>query len=841
MEHRKRLRELRDSDNLKYDNEYSPSGACRLLQFSIDLWYDRMVRFKTKLSSRSELVRKEVRCAQSVCVQYTARQIYHRRKVPPQGAQDDDLEAFPQLDCWFRIVGLTESSIASIREITGDSFDRLFQRTDDQIKDALCDGDAEDRAHLVVALRNLRKVVERYRTTEYPLGKFVDYDEDLSWEYLGKAEFQAAQPSTPLRQAAPKAQKKPILPRLTKTPPHQRKNTGCAENSPGGLVAKSRSDLSRSDREKNVPRFTRRRLQTEPTPSSTGSLSPSRSPSFATSPDASVDACFVDQPEKSRVSSNGQASSGSNTVPRSPRLPCMSHAIRHRFESGVKVANCQQCNKPMFFGYKCKECKFRCHRDCADKVPPSCGLPNELLDVFAQRFQQQGVYGGLTVSLGSYSPCGMPKHALAGNLRGGFSHHAGDSSSTTSSCTSSAPNSPHFSSSGGLSGSNGGKKFRFPTQEDFKRGSKSQSNSGDYTTGGSKKTKSMTDSEKTVVSGNSNSGSASTDSEKTMAHRINSQDSQVGFQRAAQSVLSSREWDIPLNEVNLEGKLGEGQFGVVYRGNWHGAVAVKMLNMESASHRRRSEIMATFKQEVAIFRKTRHENLVLFMGACVKPPNLAIVTSLCKGITLYRHLHLRGDKFNLSKIASIALQVCLGMGYLHARGILHKDLKTKNIFYENGKIVITDFGLFSVVKLCQDGRKGNYLTIPHGWLCYLAPELLKDLRPGVEHPDLSFSTRSDVYAFGTVFFELLTGTWPFRRQPPESVIYQVSKGIKPSLANFQSTVDFKEILMSCWAFQAHDRPDFARLQMHLLRLPKRKLTRCPSQPSNLARSTESVR
>ena len=40
------------------------------------------------------------------------------------------------------------------------------------------------------------------------------------------------------------------------------------------------------------------------------------------------------------------------------------------------------------------------------------------------------------------------------------------------------------------------------------------------------------------------------------------------------------------------------------------------------------------------------------------------------------------------------------MGYLHARGIIHKDLKTKNIFLENGKVVITDFGLFSVTKLC---------------------------------------------------------------------------------------------------------------------------------------------
>lgn len=44
------------------------------------------------------------------------------------------------------------------------------------------------------------------------------------------------------------------------------------------------------------------------------------------------------------------------------------------------------------------------------------------------------------------------------------------------------------------------------------------------------------------------------------------------------------------------------------------------------------------------------------------------------------------------------------MGYLHARGIVHKDLKSKNIFLENGKVVITDFGLLGVAKLCDSNR-----------------------------------------------------------------------------------------------------------------------------------------
>ncbi|XP_028967615.1 kinase suppressor of Ras 1 [Galendromus occidentalis] len=805
-QHREQLEKVKNTRIIKYDYEYRPLEACKLLQFSIDLWRRRIVHFRTNSSPESEIVRKAVRCAQSVCLQYTARQIYHRRKAASQGDYHDELESYPQLECWLEVVGLTNDGAESIKELTAGNFDRLLETTDDQIRDALCDAGAKDREHLTVALRNLRMIENRYLTTDYPAGKFIDYEEDLSWEYLGKTGDPLAKPGIPLNATAAEIPSEPSLRCATKTPPIPRKTSAYPGFAEGVTGTKSRLDQLRSDRGQGH-RYARRRLQTEPTPGSTELSSPSRSPSYATSPDASSDAYLTSDSERTRHPSQ-QCDPTSQSLPLSPRLPSMNHEMRHRFSPFVKVTNCQQCDKPMFFGYKCRECKFRCHRDCVEKVPPTCALLNELLDAVARRYQQ-GAFENLNSPLGSHSPSAgrFAKHAYAGFSRGWSSQHAGDSSSTTSSCASSAPGSPQVMV--GLIGS----KFKFPVQENLRRGSEERQSQGDLSIRGDVKNGSITDSEQTIVSGNSNSESV---------------------------CLSSREWDIPLDEVVLEERLGEGQFGVVYRGNWHGAVAVKMLNMETASPRRQAGIMATFEQEVANFRKTRHENLVLFMGACVKPPNLAIVTSLCKGLTLYRHLHYQTDKFNHNRIGSIARQICLGMGYLHARGILHKDLKTKNIFYENGKVVITDFGLFSVAKLCQEGRRGNYLTIPRGWLYYLAPELLKDLRPGIEHPDLSFSTRSDVYAFGTVFFELLTGTWPFQDQPPESIIYLVSKGIKPPLANLYSIVEYKDILMSCWAYQDHDRPDFTRLQSHLERLPKRKLSRSPSQPTDVTRSNEST-
>ena len=75
-----------------------------------------------------------------------------------------------------------------------------------------------------------------------------------------------------------------------------------------------------------------------------------------------------------------------------------------------------------------------------------------------------------------------------------------------------------------------------------------------------------------------------------------------------------------------------------------------------------------------------------------------LISNMVSGNTLYTHLHLRKDKFSMNKIIIIAQQIAQGMGYLHHRGIVHKDLKTKNIFLENGRAIITDFGLVNVAR-----------------------------------------------------------------------------------------------------------------------------------------------
>lgn len=298
-----------------------------------------------------------------------------------------------------------------------------------------------------------------------------------------------------------------------------------------------------------------------------------------------------------------------------------------------------------------------------------------------------------------------------------------------------------------------------------------------------------------------------------------------------QNSVSLKEWDIPFEDIIVMEKIGDGRFGTVHRAQWHGAVAIKILKEDYLDNE-------AFKVEVATFKKTRHENVVLFMGACIVPQ--AIVTSLCKGNTLFTHIHVRKDRFNLTKTTMVAQQISLGMGYLHARSITHKDLKTKNIFLENGKVIITDFGLFSATKLEYHPRLG--LAVPKGWLAYLAPEIMQSLTPvPPEHRDsLPFTKKSDIFAFGTVWYELLCSEMPFKNQPPEAIIFQVGRGMKQSLANLQAARDVKEILMTCWSYDFNVRPDFSQILQQLEKLPLKRLARSPSHPVQLSRSAESV-
>lgn len=135
-----------------------------------------------------------------------------------------------------------------------------------------------------------------------------------------------------------------------------------------------------------------------------------------------------------------------------PRSPCtpvrgMGHMIQHRFSKKFKftTSTCDLCNKQMFFGFKCTECKYRCHKDCKSSVPPSCGLPKEFVDEFKKIYLNSDGLGipNASPSL-SHRPSGlMPrKEQRRPPMHNSIPFHGADSSSAGSSCNSSSPSSP---------------------------------------------------------------------------------------------------------------------------------------------------------------------------------------------------------------------------------------------------------------------------------------------------------------------------------------------------------------------------------------------------------------
>ncbi|GIY04442.1 kinase suppressor of Ras 2 [Caerostris extrusa] len=191
------------------------------------------------------------------------------------------------------------------------------------------------------------------------------------------------------------------------------------------------------------------RLATEPGLESSGFYgqisplisSPNRSPPFA-SPDQQTDGCFID---------DSSSQDATLSAPKSPRPHGMVHAIHHRFSLKVKISTCAFCEKSMFYGYFCSECKFRCHRDCVDKVPPSCGLPNELVDIFAQTMKNDENRSPMPSRNLIASPGNVMKSESARERKWSRQQQqlislpafpAPDSSSNTSSCNSSTPSSP---------------------------------------------------------------------------------------------------------------------------------------------------------------------------------------------------------------------------------------------------------------------------------------------------------------------------------------------------------------------------------------------------------------
>ncbi|CAN4083503.1 unnamed protein product [Withania somnifera] len=256
----------------------------------------------------------------------------------------------------------------------------------------------------------------------------------------------------------------------------------------------------------------------------------------------------------------------------------------------------------------------------------------------------------------------------------------------------------------------------------------------------------------------------------------------------------SDDWEIDIRLLKFENKVASGSFGDLYKGTYCSQeVAIKVLKPENLN----MDMVKEFSQEVFIMRKIRHKNVVQFIGACTRPPNLCIVTEFMTRGSIYNFLHKQRGAFKLPTLLKVAIDVSKGMSYLHQNNIIHRDLKTANLLMdEHGVVKVGDFGVARVQ--AQTG----VMTAETGTYRWMAPEV-------IEHKP--YDHKADVFSFGVVLWELLTGEIPYAYLTPlQAAIGVVQQGLRPTIPK-STHPKLAELLEKCWKQDPTERPDFSEI------------------------------
>ncbi|KAK0589151.1 hypothetical protein LWI29_010361 [Acer saccharum] len=263
-------------------------------------------------------------------------------------------------------------------------------------------------------------------------------------------------------------------------------------------------------------------------------------------------------------------------------------------------------------------------------------------------------------------------------------------------------------------------------------------------------------------------------------------------------LLAYEEWSIDFSELTVGTRVGIGFFGEVFRGIWNGTeVAIKVFLEQDLT----AENMEDFCNEISILSRLRHPNVILFLGACAKPPRLSMVTEYMEMGSLYYLIHLSGQKKKLSwrRRLKMLRDICRGLMCIHRMKIVHRDLKSANcLVNKHWTVKICDFGL-SRIMTDSPIRDSSSAGTPE----WMAPELIRN------EP---FTEKCDIFSFGVIMWELYTLNRPWEGVLPERVVYAV--------ANERSRLEIPEgplgrLISDCWA-DPQERPSCEEILSRLL-------------------------
>ena len=194
-------------------------------------------------------------------------------------------------------------------------------------------------------------------------------------------------------------------------------------------------------------------------------------------------------------------------------------------------------------------------------------------------------------------------------------------------------------------------------------------------------------------------------------------------------------------------KVGEGAFGEVYRARdaLHRDIALKLLRPRAGGTL--DQIAARMLHEGRVMARIRHANVVDVYGAEEHEGRVGLSMEFVRGRTLEALLESQGT-FSAREAALIGRELCRALAATHAAGLVHRDIKARNVMREEGgRVVLMDFGAGRLRDADGDVRPGRVTGTP----LYLAPELFAGGEATIE---------SDIYSVGILLFHLVTRSYP---------------------------------------------------------------------------------
>eukprot|EP00978_Attheya_sp_CCMP212_P028363 scaffold97816_cov59-Attheya_sp.AAC.1 len=325
---------------------------------------------------------------------------------------------------------------------------------------------------------------------------------------------------------------------------------------------------------------------------------------------------------------------------------------------------------------------------------------------------------------------------------------------------------------------------------------------------------------------------------------------------SSSSLMSS----IEFSELTLDSVIGGGGFGQVWRALWKGTpVAVKVLTGSAQAENVSKSVLEEFVAEINMLSGMRHPNICLYIGACMKPPNRAIVTELASHGSLWDALRqplsppykaadgrtrtawplsaynidittttttttknmnlpmvpsgtwyeyiLQSNRWPWQLVKRAASGAARGMAYLHGGNppVLHRDLKSANLLLDDSYTTkVADFGL-SRLKAQERSMTENCGTVQ-----WMAPEVLAN-----HH----YAEPADVYSFGIILWELLSRECPYDGMSPiQCALAVLNSDARPEIPIWCPS-SLADLIRACWDKDSSSRPTFAQIISALDAMP----------------------